>query len=193
MRAKQHLGERLLFYDRLDFSLLSVNPENRSTPMDAATSRTICIGTQHIGLIGLDIALNKAAAEQMTEAEAMDFLYRTVKKNNYIPTAMEEQYKIALFKEYARHRRGEPDEGEGLVVRIFGPGCVSCNGLQKLIIEVLADLEIAADIEQIHDPDEIGRAGILQTPALVINNKLKSCGLLPTRAQIEQWIREVDD
>jgi hypothetical protein len=48
---------------------------------------------------------------------------------------------------------------------------------------------LAADIEQIHDPDEIGRAGIVRTPALMINNRLKSSGLLPTRAQIEYWIR----
>ncbi|HHL34948.1 MAG TPA: thioredoxin family protein [Desulfobulbaceae bacterium] len=161
--------------------------------MDAATSRTIRIGNMNIGLIGLDIAINTAVAQQLTEAEAMDFLYREVKKRNYIPAAMEEQYKIALFKEYARHLRGENSGINGLVIRIFGPGCVSCNGLQKLVIEVLAKMDIAADIEQIHDPDEIGRAGILQTPALMINNELKSCGLLPTRAEIEQWIRELRD
>jgi small redox-active disulfide protein 2 len=80
-----------------------------------------------------------------------------------------------------------------LIVRIFGTGCLSCNGLQKLIIEVLADMNIGADIEQIHDLDEIGRAGILQTPALMINNRLKSSGLLPTRSQIEHWIRELRD
>ncbi len=161
--------------------------------MDAATSRTIRIGNMNIGLIGLDIAINTAVAQQLTEAEAMDFLYREVKKRNYIPAAMEEQYKIALFKEYAGHLRGENSGINGLVIRIFGPGCVSCNGLQKLVIEVLAKMDIAADIEQIHDPDEIGRAGILQTPALMINNELKSCGLLPTRAEIEQWIRELRD
>ena len=161
--------------------------------MDAATSRTISIGNRHIGLIGLDIAINTAAARGLQEAEAMDFLYRTVKEKNYIPAAMEEQYKTALFKEYCKHRRGERNSGEGLVIRIFGPGCVSCNGLQQLVIEVLAEMKQAADIEQIHDPDEIGRAGILQTPALMINSRLKSSGLLPTRAQIEQWIREISD
>ncbi len=161
--------------------------------MDAATSRTIRIGNMNIGLIGLDIAINTAAAKQQTEAEAMNFIYRAVKKRNYIPAAMEEQYKLALFKEYAGHLRGKNSENDGLVIRIFGSGCVSCNGLQKLVIEVLADRGIAADIEQIHDPDEIGRAGIIQTPALMINNQLKSSGLLPTRANIEQWIREHHD
>lgn len=159
--------------------------------MDAATSRTIRIGTTNIGLIGLDLAINEAVAANLSEAEAMDFLYNAVKEKNYIPTGMEEKYKIALFKEYAKHLRKENGEFEGLVIRIFGPGCVSCNNLQSLVIEVLADMNIGADIEQIHDPDEIGRAGILQTPALTINGQLKSSGLLPTRARIEEWIREL--
>jgi hypothetical protein len=158
--------------------------------MDAATSRTIRIGTTNIGLIGLDLAINKAAADNLTEAEAMDFLYRSIKKKNYIPASMEEKYKVALFQEYAKHLQGGAEAEEGLVIRIFGPGCLSCNGLQNLLIEVLADMNIAADIEQIHDPDEIGRAGVLQTPALMINGKLKSSGLLPTRAQVEQLIRK---
>ncbi|MCI5224688.1 MAG: thioredoxin family protein, partial [Candidatus Electrothrix sp. AR4] len=79
-----------------------------------------------------------------------------------------------------------------LVIRIFGTGCVSCNSLQILVIEILDRLKLAADIEQIHDPDEIGRAGITMTPALMINGKVKSTGLLPTPAQVEQWIRAIN-
>ena len=146
--------------------------------MDAATSRTIRIGTTNIGLIGLDLAINTAAANNLSEAEAMDFLYQAVQKKNYIPPGMEEKYKIALFKEYAKHLRNETGVDEGLVI-------------QDLVIEVLAEMNIGADIEQIHDPDEIGRAGVLLNPALMINGRLKSSGLLPTRAQVEEWIREL--
>ena len=158
--------------------------------MDAATSRTIRIGATHIGLIGLDLALNEAAARQLGQAEAMDFLFRAIEQKNYIPQAMTEKYRLALFREYNRHLNNDTGNEEGLVIRIFGPGCVSCNGLQTLVIEILAEMNIAADIEQVHDPDEIGRAGILQTPALMINDQLKSSGLLPTRALVEQWLRE---
>jgi hypothetical protein len=167
--------------------------QNNTTVVDAATSRTIRIGTCNIGLIGLDLAMNKARKRAMTEAEAMDFLFHAVQEKNYIPAGMEEQYKIALFKEYAKLLHGKDGNDEGLMIRIFGPGCISCNGLQDLVIEVLAAMNIAADIEQIHDIDEIGRAGILQTPALMINGRLKSSGLLPTRAMLEQWLRESQD
>jgi len=158
--------------------------------MDAATSRTIRIGRSNIGLIGLDQAMNEARDRALPEARAMDFLFTAIQTKNYIPPAMEEEYKGALFKEYTRHLHGKRGNDKGLVIRIFGPGCISCNGLQKLVIEVLAAMNIAADIEQIHDPDEIGRAGILHTPALMINGCLKSSGLLPTRALIEHWLRE---
>jgi hypothetical protein len=159
--------------------------------MDAATSRTIRIGTANIGLIALDQAINEAAARELSEAEAMDFLYQAIREKNYIPPAMEEKYRVALFKEYASHLHGDSGDDDALIFRIYGPGCVSCNGLQNLVIEVLSEMDIAADIEQIHDLDEIGRAGILQTPALVINGQLKSSGLLPTRAQLEQWVRDL--
>ena len=166
---------------------------NNTTLPDAATSRTIRIGAVNIGLVGLDLAINEAAASKLSEAEAMEYLYQAIKAKNYVPTAMEEKYKVALFKEYTKHLHGESGNDEGLVFRIYGTGCVSCNGLQELVIEVLADMNIAADIEQIHDPDEIGRAGIMQTPALMINGSLKSSGLLPTRALVEQWIRDIHD
>ena len=161
--------------------------------MNTAPAQTLRIGSSSIGLIGLDPAINEARKRALSETEAMDFLFQAIQEKNYIPPGMEERYKIALFNEYTKHLHDKPGNDEGLVIRIYGPGCISCNGLQKLVIEVLAAMNIAADIEQIHDPDDIGRAGILQTPALVINGSLKSSGLLPTRAMLEQWLREIQD
>ena len=167
------------------------SPSNRA--MDTATSRTIRIGKANIGLIGLDLALNRAAAENMDEDCAVDFLYDRIRNSNYIPGGMEQAYREALLREYRRHRQQETDEDDTLVIRIFGTGCISCNGLQALVIEVLDRHHIAADIEQIHDPDEIGRHGIVMTPALMINGQVKAGGLLPTPAQVEQWILEAHE
>ncbi|MDH3329717.1 MAG: MTH895/ArsE family thioredoxin-like protein [Desulfobulbaceae bacterium] len=158
--------------------------------MEAATSRTIRIGTANIGLIGLDIALNNVAAENMTEDEAIDYLFTTVSKKNYIPSGSEEKYRDALRAEFRRHMHLDDQQTAGLIIRIFGTGCISCNNLQIQVIEVINSMNLAADIEQIHDPDEIGRHGIIMTPALMINGKVKSGGRIPTLAQIEQWIRE---
>ncbi|MCI5138113.1 MAG: thioredoxin family protein, partial [Candidatus Electrothrix sp. AR1] len=153
--------------------------------MDAATQRFIRIGTASIGLIGLDIALNTIARQEMSETEAVAFLFAEVSRQNYIPPGNEEKYKQALLTAFRKHCNIATEE-EGLVIRIFGTGCVSCNSLQILVIETLDRLKLAADIEQIHDPDEIGRAGVTMTPALMINGTIKSTGLMPTPVQVEQ-------
>lgn len=159
--------------------------------MDAATSRTIRIGSSSIGLLGLDLALNQAAAKGMTEMEAVEFLYGAISRDNYIPAGATAKYREALRQAYREHLQPGAAQTGPPVIRIFGTGCVSCNSLQKLVIEVLDAMGLAADIEQIHDPDEIGRQGIIMTPALMINGQVKSGGLLPTRAQIEEWFREL--
>lgn len=158
--------------------------------MDAATSRFIRIGKASIGLIGLDLALNEAASGEMEDQKAVDFLYKQISSKNYIPPGNVKKYRQALLAEYRKHCDQGQIDHDTLIVRIFGSGCVSCNGLQVLLIEVLDRMNLAADIEQIHDPDEIGRAGITMTPALMINGIVKISGLLPTQAQVEQWVRE---
>jgi len=161
--------------------------------MDAATTRTIRIGKASIGLIGLDVALNRAETENMEEDEAVDFLFREISRRNYVPAGTEEKYRIALRETYRRHLGQATDPAGTLVIRIFGTGCVSCNNIQTQVIEVLNSMQLAADIEQIHDPDEIGRQGIIMTPALMINGEVKSGGKPPTVSQIEQWLKEAED
>lgn len=159
--------------------------------MEEATSRTIRIGKSTIGLIGLDIALNQAAAKQMTEDEAVDFLFDIVQRQNYIPQGAEPKYREALQKAYHLHLHPDEQQNEVPVIRIYGKSCVSCDNLHNSVREVLHSVGLAADIEKIHDPDEIGRAGIMITPALVINGKIISSGKWPTQAQLEQWIKEL--
>ncbi|MCI5146332.1 MAG: thioredoxin family protein [Candidatus Electrothrix sp. AR3] len=159
--------------------------------MDAATTRFIRIGKANIGLIGLDIALNTVAKQAIEEQEAIEYLFEQISRQNYIPPNNEATYRQALLTVYRKHCNLEQEKSSGLIIRIFGSGCISCNTLQSLTIEILDRLGLAADIEQIHDPDEIGRAGITMTPALMLNGSIKISGLMPTPAQIEQWIREL--
>ena len=155
------------------------------------SEKNIKIGKAVIGLIGLSQAMAKAASQNMADREAVDYLYQAVKKENYIPPPARSEYQKALLLEYQCYTGRSAESDAGLVVRIFGSGCLSCNGLNALLIEVLSRMELAADIEQIYDPDEIGRHGILLTPALMINGQVKSGGALPTPAQVKQWIQDV--
>lgn len=159
--------------------------------MDSPTPRMIKIGHNVIGLIGFDIAANKALAANMDLPQAVAFIFSAVREQNYVPAAMLEKYRQAIAQEYRRLQGVVDDSEQGLTIRILGSGCISCNGLQTMVIDAMARAGVAADIEQIHDRDEIWRLGVTATPALMINGQVKIAGIKPTLAQVESWIREV--
>ncbi len=159
---------------------------------EAPLQRQLKIGQATIGLMGLDVTMNRLMRENLPRETAVNELFQAVAGKNYIPPGMADKYRQALALEYDRLMAGglKNDNKKSLTIRILGSGCVSCNNLQKLIIEIMARIEVAADIFQIHDLDEIGRYGVMQTPALIINGRLKSAGRLPTSSQIEEWLRQ---
>ena len=157
--------------------------------MDIPQQKTIRIGRASVGLIGLDVAINRALADRLPEEEAVEFLFEAVRRQNYIPPAAGHIYREALRREYCRSRDQTTGGHQVLTVRILGPGCVSCNRLHKTLIDILDELGLAADVENIHDLDEIWRHGVMMTPALVINGETKSAGRLPTTAQIKEWLQ----
>ncbi|OGR04990.1 MAG: hypothetical protein A2520_00155 [Deltaproteobacteria bacterium RIFOXYD12_FULL_53_23] len=59
-----------------------------------------------------------------------------------------------------------------------------------MLFEALQKFGLAADLESVHDPDEIGRFGVTKTPALIINSKVKCAGRMPSLAEIEDWLKE---
>jgi small redox-active disulfide protein 2 len=75
-------------------------------------------------------------------------------------------------------------------IRILGPGCARCHDLEKRTINVLAELGLAADVRNISDIKKIMEFGIVSTPGLVIDGRVKSSGRIPSREEIKNWIRE---
>lgn len=158
--------------------------------MDTPQQRTIKINDKVVGLIGLDVALNQAITQGLNEQEAISFLFEKVNSQNYIPAKAADQYKEALRLEYIRRRDQKTDEDPKLTIRVLGSACIVCNKIATLAIDVLQEKNLAADIESIHDLDEIWRYGVTQTPAVIINGQVKSAGFQPTRSQLEKWLTE---
>jgi len=75
-------------------------------------------------------------------------------------------------------------------IKILGAGCANCKLLQQRTIDALAALNADADVRKVEDPIEIAGFGVLATPALVINGKVKVVGRVPATQQIAQFIRE---
>ncbi len=141
-----------------------------------------------IGLFGLELAVstvkNQMEKEGLSINEAAERLLDILKKKNYIPDSRKDDYLKAL-RDLLSER---PREGEGIIIRILGPGCVGCNKLEKVVLEVLSEHNIPADIYHVTDKDEILRYDVTRTPALVINDEVKSAGKIPSKAQVEKWL-----
>lgn len=157
---------------------------------DKPAPRTIRIGAANVGLIGLDQALNKALSEAMEEEAAVDFLFTAIAEDNYVPAPAEPIYREALRAEY-RRRQGIAVADSGiLTIRVLGSGCVTCNKLSAMLFEALQKFGLAADMESVHDLDEIWRFGVTKTPALIINNTVKCAGRMPFPAEVDEWVKE---
>lgn len=157
---------------------------------DRPTPRTIRIGAANVGLIGLDQALNKALTGQMQEEEAVDFLFAAITRKNYVPLTAEPVYREALRAEYRRRQGIRGAEPGILTIRVLGSGCVTCNTLSAMLFEALQKFGLAADMESVHDLDEIWRFGVTKTPALIINGTVKCAGRMPSPAEVEEWVGE---
>jgi hypothetical protein len=161
------------------------------SPADDLTK--IKVGKFSVGIVGLKAALEEAEQKQFSsDEEIADHLLQILKKKNYIPPKSEPEHARAFLREYKKFR-GEPFEAEaptGLEVKILGPGCPSCERLEQMIFRVMAESNIAGDVEHLKDLAEIANYGLVPTPALVINGKIKSSGRMPQERQVLQWLKE---
>jgi small redox-active disulfide protein 2 len=78
-------------------------------------------------------------------------------------------------------------------IRILGPGCPRCREVEKRTINVLAEMDIAADFEKVTDLKKIAAYKVFMTPGLVINDKVKCSGRIPSKEEIKKWIEEENE
>jgi small redox-active disulfide protein 2 len=75
-------------------------------------------------------------------------------------------------------------------IKVLGPGCPRCGEVERRVMNVLAELGIAANVEKVSDIRKIMEYKILGTPGLVINGKVVSSGKIPRIEDIKTWIQE---
>jgi len=152
----------------------------------------ISVGGKPVGMVGLKEIFSQVKGKRnLSQGEIEKFLLDEAKKKNYIPAKFEGEYVRSLVKE-VRKFMGEKIEEDFSVlqVRVLGLGCVNCNKLEQETIAALAELNLDADFDHVQDIREISKFGVLGTPALVINGKVKSVGRVPTKEQIKKWLME---
>ena len=75
-------------------------------------------------------------------------------------------------------------------VKVLGTGCKKCQNLENKVKELVASNNINATVEKVTDIKEMVNYGIMMTPGLIINEKVKSFGIIPKDDQIINWLKE---
>lgn len=151
------------------------------------------VGGTHVGLIGLKAIFEELKGKSKEpDSILMEMLIEKIGKKNYIPHSVREEYKISLFREFKKFlgEKVEEERSGFIEVAILGPGCYSCNKLEQDVMAVLSETDIQASLIHITDPKIMAQYGIVITPALIINGKVKSKGTLPSKSQIKKWLEE---
>jgi small redox-active disulfide protein 2 len=155
---------------------------------------TIMIGKHRVGIIGLARVLEEMAegyAQKEDDVVQGELLHQLSRKN-YIPDRAKAAYCEAFLREF-RKFVGQPftvEKHDALEIKVLGPGCPQCDQLEMEVREIVAEINLAADLEHITDVKEIGKYGVMGSPALIINGKVKAVGRVPARDKIKNWLRE---
>jgi len=73
-------------------------------------------------------------------------------------------------------------------IEILGTGCVKCHKLDELVRATVKESGVDAEVSKVEDIKKIMGYGVMTTPALVIDGKVKVTGKIPSVEEIKQFI-----
>jgi small redox-active disulfide protein 2 len=75
-------------------------------------------------------------------------------------------------------------------IKILGGGCPKCKRLEQRTREVVAELGVQATFSHVKEMSKIMAYDVLSTPALVIDEEVKTSGRIPRKDEIKTWVTE---
>lgn len=76
-------------------------------------------------------------------------------------------------------------------IKVFGSGCPSCKKLFDLTKQAVLESSLGAEVEYITNIQEIVDAGVMSTPALVVDGKILLAGQIPSVEKIKEILANV--
>jgi small redox-active disulfide protein 2 len=70
-------------------------------------------------------------------------------------------------------------------LQILGTGCAKCNALAMAAEKAAQSLGQPYELEKVTDLNRIMSFGVMMTPALVVDGKVKVCGKVPSVDEIK--------
>ncbi len=76
-----------------------------------------------------------------------------------------------------------------MTIKVLGSGCDKCKKLESNVKDAIKSLGIDAQVEKIEDFKQIMAFGVMQTPALVIDDRVKSIGKVLTVDELVKLLK----
>ena len=77
-----------------------------------------------------------------------------------------------------------------MIIKILGTGCLNCKKLEANAKKAVEELGLDTTIEKVTDVKDIMTYGVMRTPAIVINEKVKMYGKICTVDEIKKYIND---
>lgn len=69
-------------------------------------------------------------------------------------------------------------------IKVLGAGCKSCHDQYQNVIDAVAELGIATDVQYITDMEVVMGYGVMSMPAIVVNEKVAAYGKVLNSAEV---------
>jgi len=77
-----------------------------------------------------------------------------------------------------------------MLIQVLGPGCAKCDNLAVQADEAAKKLGVEYTLEKVTDITRIIEFGVLTTPALIVDGKIKCSGSAPGIDKIEKMLKD---
>jgi len=74
-------------------------------------------------------------------------------------------------------------------IQVLGTGCAKCKQLTANAEKAVAELGVEATVEKVEDLREMMRLGVMTTPALVVDGKVRSAGKVLGPEAVKELLR----
>lgn len=75
-----------------------------------------------------------------------------------------------------------------MIIKILGTGCANCKKMEENAKQAVKELGIEATVEKVEDFKQILAYGVMKTPALVVDEKVKIMGRVATVDEIKKHL-----
>ena len=73
-------------------------------------------------------------------------------------------------------------------ILVIGPGCAKCKTLAQFTEQAVQELGLTAEINKVTDLKQIMALGVMMTPALAVDGKVKLAGRVPSLEEIKKLL-----